>query len=223
MRRDLGLTHSSQESQSSTKDAKEICTNSKGHQGSRTLVQIISNICSWHSVLTSPKVIIPKHSKCRCWSSKTSADSSQSERMWLLCILKTPRPSLRQSWLVKNEPYHLKCTWLRNPLRPPLSTSPWAVCVICWDLNLLLLFNKSTAIKIGLQLCFRLPNDIGAWNIFWLFFPLTCLVFTLSHSPTPPARRNQTDSTDVSPPHHPNINSLPPSRSVHLWGCWHKD
>lgn len=55
-----------------------------------------------------------------------------------------------------------------TPPSPP-KTSPWAFCVICWDLNLLLLFNKSTAIKIGLQLCFRLPNNIRPWNIFWHF------------------------------------------------------
>lgn len=56
--------------------------------------------------------------------------------------------------------HHLKCTLLHN-----LCTSPWAFCVICWDLNLLLLFNKSTAIKIGLQLCFHFPDgDITAWT-----------------------------------------------------------
>lgn len=138
---------------------------------------------------------------------------------------KDPPTPLRQSWLVKNEPYHLKCTWLRNPLRPPLSTSPWAVCVICWDLNLLLLFNKSTAIKIGLQLCFRLPNDIGAWNIFWLFFPsLVWFLPRLVHPHLLLVETRQTALMYPPPrPTPPNINSLPPSRSVHLWGCWHKD
>lgn len=131
-----------------------------------------------------------------------------------------------QSWQVKDEPYHLKCTWLcKPPQPPPPSISPWAFCVICWDLNLLLLFNKSTAIKIGLQLCFRLPNDIRAWNIFFhdfFFFPPLGFVSPL----IPPSNLLLADrrlwfSTSSSPPS--KNSSLQRSRSAHLWDCWHED
>lgn len=67
---------------------------------------------------------------------------------------------------------------IMQPVPPfcPLTTSPWTFCVICWDLNLLLLFNKSTAIKIGLQLCFCLPNVIIAKDFTLCFFS-SCLLF----------------------------------------------
>lgn len=102
---------------------------------------------------------------------------------------------------------HITLSALDYTTLQPLSTSPWAFCVICWDLNLLLLFNKSTAIKIGLQLCFRLPNDIRAWNIFWLFFffPPSCWVFAQAHTFLLPVRTRHAAMTlnSFSPTHPP--------------------
>ena len=62
-----------------------------------------------------------------------------------------------------------------------LGAPPWALAVICRDLNLLLLFNKSTAIKTGLQLCFHPPDHPAAAPMFSApstgFIFLSCLFF----------------------------------------------
>lgn len=160
MWRDLGSTCSSQ----------EVCN--RAHTFKQQHLQAVSS-----NVVTSN---YPTHRSSVGYL--IQIPSNMTSRRWIvwgdftLHTLRCPSPLAPSgSCPVEDEPYHLKCTWLRNPEPPPPSpatpscTSPWAFCVICWDLNLLLLFIKSTAIKIGLQLCLRLPNDIRAWNIFWLF------------------------------------------------------